>query len=371
MIDITPLRREKGVKALLNLIKNEVSSFDGKINIMEVCGTHTMTAYRSGLGWALRKMGINLISGPGCPVCVTPDSIISSASYLVRNYSNVILTSFGDMLKVPASDGIPLMKLVPAENSAVRIIYSPEEVLKLALENPQKEVVFLAAGFETTIPSIAWLLKTAKENGIKNFSIFPAMKLVPPPLKAILESGEIKLDGFIYPGHVSVIIGSEPYQFIPEKYGVAGAITGFEPADLLFGILSVIRQIKSGKPIVDIVYKRAVKPEGNPVAKNLMKQVLHVEDAEWRGFGVIPESGLFPEKEFSVFEKFDLKPDKIWESKGCRCGDVVKGVAQPEECPLFIKVCTPDSPRGACMVSIEGACLIHFKYGEEIFFEGD
>jgi hydrogenase expression/formation protein HypD len=371
MIDITPLRKEKGVRALLNQIKEEVSTLDRKINIMEVCGTHTMTAYRSGLGWALRKMGINLISGPGCPVCVTPDSIISSAVFLVKRYSSVILASFGDMLKVPASDGVPLMKLVPAENSEIRIIYSTEEVLKLAMENPQKEVVFLAAGFETTIPSIAWLLKRAKEKKIKNISILPAMKLVPPPLKAILESGEIKLDGFIYPGHVSVIIGSEPYRFIPEKYGIAGAIAGFEPADLLFGILSVLRQIKLGKPDVDIVYKRAVKPEGNPVAKDLMREVFHVEDAEWRGFGVIPESGLFPEKGFSAFERFELKPEAVWESKGCRCGDVVKGVAQPEDCPLFKKVCTPDSPRGACMVSIEGACLIHFKYGEEVSFEGD
>lgn len=369
MIDLFPLRREKGVRALVEAIKKEVSSLHRKIKIMEVCGTHTMTAYRSGIGWILRKMGIDLISGPGCPVCVTPDSIISSASYLLRNYSGIILASFGDMLKVPANDGIPLMKLVPAENSEVRIVYSTEEVLKLSRENPNKEVVFLAAGFETTIPSIAWLMKSARDKGIKNLSIIPAMKLVPPPLKAILESGEVRIDGFIYPGHVSVIIGSEPYRFVPEKYGVAGAIAGFEPADLLFGILSVIKQIKSQKPNVDIVYKRAVKPDGNFVAKKLMNDLLHVEDVEWRGFGVISESGLFPEKGFSAFERFEIELEPLKNQKGCRCGDVVKGIAQPEDCPLFRKVCTPDSPMGACMVSIEGACLIHFKYGEEVFFE--
>ncbi len=369
-MDMTPLREERGVKALLNQIKREFN-FPDRVNIMEVCGTHTMTAYRSGLGKILRNMGINLISGPGCPVCVTSDRIVVSAVEIIRNYSGIILTSFGDMLRVPSSDGLPLMKTVPKEGSEIRVVYSTEEVLKLSEENPEKEVVFLAAGFETTIPSIAWLVKSAREKKIKNLSLLPAMKLVPPPLKVILEGGEVKLHGFIYPGHVSVIIGSNPYRFIPERYGIAGAIAGFEPADLLLGILSVLRQIKNGKPEVDIVYKRAVKPEGNLKAKRLMEDVFHIVDEEWRGFGIIPESGLAPSDDFSAFRRFEINVKSTWEKKGCKCGEIVKGVAQPEDCPFFGNACTPESPLGACMVSIEGSCLIHYKYGKEVSFEED
>lgn len=367
-MDLILLKKERAVKALIRELHKELKQIDRELNIMEVCGTHTMTAYRSGLGNILRKMGINLISGPGCPVCVTSDKTISIAAYLVKNHPALILATFGDMARVPTSEG-PLMKVIPAEGSEVKVVYSTEEVLRIARENPDKEVVFLGAGFETTIPSIAWLVKKAKEEGVRNFSIVPAMKLVPPPLRAILEAKEIALDGFIYPGHVSVIIGSEPYRFIPEEYRIPGAITGFEPVDLVRGIMSIVNQIKDGKPEVDVVYKRAVRPEGNPVARKLMEEVFYIGDAEWRGFGVIPKSGLYPDEQFMVESRFDIEEAEGWEIKGCRCAEVVRGVAEPEDCPLFGKVCTPDSPMGACMVSVEGACLIHYKYGKEVSFE--
>jgi len=365
VMDLGILREEQGVRALVEEVRALLRAIGREVQIMEVCGTHTMTAYRSGLGLLLRKMGMRLISGPGCPVCVTPDGIIAAAARLVQERPGVILASFGDMLRVPASD-CAIMKLVPADGSSVRVIYSPEEVVELAKANPQKEVVFLAAGFETTVPGIGWVVKTCLQEKIPNVSLLPAMKLVPPPLKAILDAGELHLDGFIYPGHVSVIIGSEAYRFVAEQYGVPGAVAGFEPADLLFGILSVLRQIRDGRAEVEIAYRRAVKPEGNPLAKRLIAEVFTIGDAEWRGFGTIPLSGLFPPGELCALSRFGIKAESGWESEGCRCGEVVRGIAEPEDCPLFGTGCTPERPLGPCMVSYEGSCLIHFKYGREV-----
>ena len=365
VMDLGILREEQGVRALVEEVRALLRAIGREVQLMEVCGTHTMTAYRSGLGLLLRKMGMRLISGPGCPVCVTPDGIIAAAARVVQERPGVILASFGDMLRVPASD-CAIMKLVPADGSSVRVIYSPEEVVELAKANPQKEVVFLAAGFETTVPGIGWVVKTCLQEKIPNVSLLPAMKLVPPPLKAILDAGELHLDGFIYPGHVSVIIGSEAYRFVAEQYGVPGAVAGFEPADLLFGILSVLRQIRDGRAEVEIAYRRAVKPEGNLLAKRLIEEVFTVGDAEWRGFGTIPLSGLFPPGELCALSRFGIKAESGWESEGCRCGEVVRGIAEPEDCPLFGTGCTPERPLGPCMVSYEGSCLIHFKYGREV-----
>lgn len=364
-MDLRILREEQGVRALVDQVRAELRAIGRDVQLMEVCGTHTMTAYRSGLGLLLRKMGLRLISGPGCPVCVTPDGIIAAAARLVKERSGVILASFGDMLRVPASD-CAIMKLVPADGSSVRVVYSPEEVVDVAKANPAKEVVFLAAGFETTVPGIGWVVKTCLEQKIRNVSLLSAMKLVPPPLKAILDAGELNLDGFIYPGHVSVIIGSEPYRFVAEQYGVPGAVAGFEPADLLLGILSVLRQIREGRATVEIAYRRAVKPEGNPLAKRLIEEVFTVGDAEWRGFGIIPRSGLFPPEDLCALSRFGITAESGWEAKGCRCGDVVRGIAEPEDCPLFGTGCLPERPLGPCMVSYEGSCLIHFKYGQEV-----
>lgn len=358
------LREEKSVRALLNDVKKSLSRIGREIKLMEVCGTHTMTAYRSGLGNFLRKIGLRLISGPGCPVCITPNGIISAAVEFVAETPNVIVATFGDMLKVPTHRG-SLLKVVPNTGSSVETIYSPEEVIDLAVKYPDKQVVFLAVGFETTIPTIGWVVEDAQKKGHKNVSFLTCLRVVPPPLRAILSSGSVAVDGFIYPGHVSVILGTRPYEFIAEEFGIPGAITGFEPVDLLLGIISVLKQIESGQPKVDIAYPRVVKSEGNPVARQLIDRVFEVYDGEWRGFGVIPGSGLtLREKTVDAVDKFSMDTSSSWENKNCRCGDVVKGAIEPPECPLFRRVCSPEKPMGPCMVSVEGSCLIYYKYGD-------
>ncbi len=356
-------RDEKSIRSLLREAERLLGKLGREIKIMEVCGTHTMAAYRSGLGALLRQKGLKLISGPGCPVCITPDSILGPVAELITETPGIILASFGDMLRVPTSRG-SLLHIVPREGSQVKVIYSPEEVLDIAASHPEKEVVFLAVGFETTIPSIAWIAGEAEKKEIGNLSLMTCLRLVPPPLRAILSSGEVALDGFLYPGHVSVIIGSRPYEFIAEEFGVPGAITGFEPADLLLGILSVLKQQERGEARVDIAYKRAVKPEGNVVAREIIESVFSVSDGEWRGFGMIPMSGLkLKNRGLDTAERFSLSSTSSWVHDACRCGEIVKGVIEPEECPLFGKACTPEKPLGPCMVTFEGTCLIHYKYG--------
>ncbi len=363
-MDPSLLREEKSVRTLLKEVERSLSRIGRKIKLMEVCGTHTMTSYRSGLGNFLRKIGLRMISGPGCPVCITPNGIISAAVAFVKERPDVIVTTFGDMLKVPTNRG-SLLKVVPDKGSSVKTIYSPEEVIDLAVKNPGKQVLFLAVGFETTIPSIGWVVEEALNKGYENVSLLTCLRVVPPPLRAILSSGDVAVDGFIYPGHVSVILGTQPYEFIAREFRIPGAITGFEPVDLLLGILSVLKQIENGQPKVDIAYPRVVRREGNPVARQLMERVFEPEDGEWRGFGIIPASGLkVREKGMDAVEKFSLDTSSSWENKNCRCGDVVKGAIEPPECPLFRRVCSPEKPMGPCMVSVEGSCLIHYKYGD-------
>ncbi len=360
------LRNRKTVSTLLTMLKDKSDLLNKPVKIMEICGTHTVTAYRSGLSKALSNIGIELISGPGCPVCITPDGIVAAAIDLVTSRSNIILTSFGDMLRVPGSKG-SLLTVCPAKGSSVRIIYSPEEILKLAESNPTKMIVFLAVGFETTIPSIAYIVKEALRYNLKNFSLISALRLVPPPLEVILKSPGIKLNGFLYPGHVSVIIGTVPYEFVAKDFKLPGAITGFEPADMLLGILDVLNQMIKKEAKVNNAYKRVVQREGNPKALDLIYEIFDTVDAEWRGFGIIPASGLQLKKEYSKFsasEKFSLNFNEGWGHEECLCGEVVKGAIVPEKCPLYKKVCTPENPHGPCMVSYEGTCLIHYKYGE-------
>ncbi len=362
-MEFSLLRQKKSVELLLQKVDSLLESIGREVRIMEVCGTHTMTAYRSGLGHVLRKKGVRLISGPGCPVCITPEGVLLAAAKVVEEMENTILVSFGDMLRVPV-DGKSLLTLVPAQNSSVKVIYAPEEALKTAELNPDRRVVFLATGFETTIPSIAWVVLEAQRKNMKNLFFITSLRLVPPPLRAILCSGDVNLDGFIYPGHVSVIIGSRPYEFIPEEFGVPGAVAGFEPVDLLLGVISVLQQICAGEAKVDIVYTRAVQPEGNPAARKIMDTAFECADAEWRGFGVIPRSGLvLRNKVLDASREFGLELSSRKAHEACRCGDVVKGSIEPEECPLFARTCAPESPQGPCMVSVEGSCLIHYKYG--------
>ena len=368
--DLDILDSSEAVSVLLGEIEKRLEVIKRELNIMEVCGTHTMTAYRSGLGHRLRELGLNLIAGPGCPVCVTPSYIIEAAAELISSRKDVILCSFGDMTRVPTSSG-RLMEVAKEEGCSCRVVYSTDEVLDIAIEHPEKEVVFLAAGFETTIPSIAWLILEAEKRGIHNISLLPSMKLVPPALRALLDSDRTKLDGFIYPGHVSVIIGAESYRFVAEKYGVPGAVAGFEPADLLRGILLVLNQIIKESPDVAIAYKRAVRPEGNWRALNMMYRAFYVDDDIWRGLGTIPESGLFPKRrEFLAIERFGLSiSNRHYSPAGCICDRIIMGLAIPDECGLFARVCTPDSPVGPCMVSVEGSCLIYYKYGRRIEIE--
>ena len=353
------------IQALLAEIEKKTRTLSFPIRIMEVCGTHTMTVHRYGLKNMIEETGVEMVSGPGCPVCITPNELHEAAIELVTQRENFILTTFGDMTRVPTEKG-SLQTTVPAPNSLVDVVYSPEESLEKARLNPEKDVVFFGVGFETTIPAIIMTVKEAAEEGLANYSVLSALWLIPPPLKAIVDAKEIAIDGFLYPGHVSAIIGEKPYRFIAEEYGIPGAITGFEPSDMLLGILSTLEQIEDGKSKVTNAYSRVVRASGNPKALALMDEMLETKDAHWRGLGLIPQSGLRLKKNYASYDaeiKFSLKiKGGSGDLPGCRCGEVLRGLISPPQCPLFIGKCNPDSPYGPCMVSFEGACLIFYKY---------
>jgi hydrogenase expression/formation protein HypD len=306
-----------------------------------------------------------MISGPGCPVCITPDKIHEAAIGLVTGRPDTILATFGDMTRVPTRKG-SLQKAVPAEGSVIRIVYSPEEALDAARRSPDKDVVFFGAGFETTTPAIAFIIQAARKEKLRNFSVLPALWLIPPAIRAVLEAGDIAVSGFLYPGHVSAIIGEIPYAFVPREFGIPGAIAGFEPEDILTGILSILAQIRTGAPRVANMYARVVRHQGNPMARALMNETLEPFDAVWRGLGAIPRSGLRLRAGFRAFDaarKYGLETEGAGrEARGCLCGKVLRGVARPEDCRLFGAKCAPDSPVGPCMVSHEGACLVTYKY---------
>jgi len=332
------------------------------LNLMEVCGTHTVAIFRHGIRQLLPPP-LSMLSGPGCPVCVTTNADIDKAIALAEQ-TGVTLATFGDMMKVPGS--YQSLQQVKADGSDVRVVYSPRDAVCMARDNPRRPVVFLAVGFETTAPTIAAALLEAEALGLKNFYLISVHKLIPPAMRALLTAGEVRIDGFICPGHVSVVIGSQPYQFIPQQYGVPCVITGFEPLDVLQGIEMLLRQIAEGRAEVEIQYRRGVRPEGNPLARELVSRVFETSDADWRGLGCIPGSGLKlrPEyKRFDAEEAFAIKPPPAKEHKGCLCGDILRGVKTPPECPLFAKACTPERPVGPCMVSSEGTCAGWYQYG--------
>ena len=354
---IDEFRNPEVAKYLLDKIKAVSKT---PIRLMEVCGTHTMSIGRYGLRGLLPEH-IKLISGPGCPVCVTAareiDMMIKLASY------DVIVTTFGDLMRVPGTK--TNLQQERANGADVRVVYSPFDALNIALNNPQRPVVFLGVGFETTAPSIAATIKMAQEKNVDNFFVFSAHKLMPPAMEALISSPELKIDGFICPGHVSVMIGLKPYQKLVEKYQVPCVVTGFEPVDILQGILMLVKQIEEKSPKAEIQYSRVVKPEGNPKAMALMFDVFEPADTAWRGIGVIPGSGLVIREKYAahdVLRKFNLEIGESKEPPGCRCGDVLKGLITPPECPLFGKVCTPTHPVGPCMVSSEGSCAAYYKY---------
>jgi hydrogenase expression/formation protein HypD len=273
------------------------------------------------------------------------------------------VATFGDMVRVPGSHSSLAQER--ANGGDVRVVYSPLDGLRMAEDDPKKKIIFLGVGFETTAPAVAATALQAKQRGLKNFFIFSAHKTVPKALQALLDLGEIRIDGFLLPGHVSTIIGSHPYEFLSQKYGRACVISGFEPLDILQAIRMLLRQIKNHKPEVEIQYSRGVNPEGNPQARDVMAQAFEPVDAEWRGLGWIPQTGLALRREVADLDAsrvFHLEIPPAQETRGCRCGDVLRGILRPKECPLFAKVCTPQNPLGPCMVSFEGSCAATYKY---------
>ncbi|MFC2007392.1 hydrogenase formation protein HypD [Chloroflexota bacterium] len=333
------------------------------VRLMEFCGGHTATIIRHGLR-QLMPSTIEMLSGPGCPVCVTDSTDLDKVIYLAR-LPDVIITTFGDMLKVPGS--YSSLQQVKAEGGDIRIVYSAQDALDIARNNHLKTVVFIGVGFETTAPTIAASILQAEQEGIDNYRILCLHKLCPPVMKAILDAGEVRLSGIVCPGHVSTIIGSQPYDFIPQDYGIACVISGFEPLDVLISIDMLVAQIESGKPRVEIAYRRGVSPEGNRQALEVMYQVFEPAEASWRGVGTIPESGLKLKLEYQHFnaeQTFPIKLEPSREPKGCICGDILRGVKTPIDCKLLRGVCTPEHPVGPCMVSSEGSCYIYYLYGE-------
>jgi len=349
----------KKVKILKDsILKN---SPENNINIMEVCGTHTMAISRSGLRQLLPDT-VNLMSGPGCPVCVTSSHDIDHIIGIIADYP-VTLFTFGDMIRVPGSASS--LQDEKTKGRDIRVCYSPMDALEFAIENPEKKVVFVAIGFETTAPLTAVVIKRAFEENVGNFYIYDSHKLVPPALELLLLDKDIKVDAFLCPGHVSAIIGSEPYEFIAGKYNIPCVISGFEPLDILQSIDMLLKQHKQGKSSVEIQYDRVVRPEGNPAAVAVIEEVFEPVDSDWRGIGTLPGSGLGLRPRYSQFDASrSFKVDIIakGEPAGCRCGDVLKGIIKPYDCKLFGKACTPERPVGPCMVSSEGSCAAYYKY---------
>jgi hydrogenase expression/formation protein HypD len=302
-------------------------------------------------------------SGPGCPVCVTATADLDKAIALAH-LPDVIITTFGDMIRVPGS--YSSLQKAKAEGMDIRIVYSTIDAVEIAQANPKKSVIFVGIGFETTAPTIAASILKAQQDKTENFYVLSLNKLTPPVMKALLDSGEIKLDGIVCPGHVSVIIGSRPYGFIPQDYAVACVISGFEPLDILLCIDKLVEQIEKEEPKVEIAYPRGVKPEGNRKALQLMENVFEIGEANWRGVGIVPQSGLRIREEYERFDAdkaFPVNTKPAREPQGCRCGDIIRGAVIPLECKLFRKLCTPESPVGPCMVSSEGACAAYYQYG--------
>ncbi len=346
---------------IVERIRDLMKRISRPVRLMEVCGTHTVAIFRHGIRNLLPE-NISLLSGPGCPVCVTAIRDVDTAIAIAKT-DEVILTTFGDMMRVPGDR--KSLSDAKAEGADIRIVYSPLDALKIAADNPRKKVVFFATGFETTSPLVAGTVLEAERRGVPNFSIYSVHKTVPPALRALLDSGEVKVDGFILPGHVSTVIGSGPYAFLAADYGKPSVITGFDGPDILSGILMILTGIESGKAGVGIQYSRVVRPEGNPRAVGILSELFEPEDAAWRGIGILPGSGLrlreqYRHREIRNVLKLDVPAGS--EPKACSCGEILKGIKMPHECALFGKACTPERPVGACMVSAEGSCSAYYKY---------
>jgi hydrogenase expression/formation protein HypD len=332
------------------------------MTFMEVCGTHTMAIYQYGIR-SLLPPGVRLISGPGCPVCVTPNGFLDKAVAYCRRPDTIIAT-FGDMVRVPGSSTSLMAER--ARGADLRIVYSPLDAVKLAAGNPGKTVIFLGVGFETTAPTIAGSILAAAAKGLANYFVLAAHKTIPIPMEILSADPELAIDGYICPPHVSAIIGADAFQRLSGEQGVPCVVTGFEPVDVMQGVSMLVRQVTAGESRVENQYSRVVKAEGNRKAQAVIAEVFSPCDAEWRGIGTIPGSGLEINSRYAAYDAEKVMPIAVEETReppGCRCGEILKGKISPFDCPLFDSVCTPEAPVGACMVSSEGTCAAAYKYG--------
>ncbi len=353
-------------KTLADEIVSQIEKAGVNLKFMHVCGTHQDTLVKHGLDVLLQKSGVEIRQGPGCPVCVTTPKEIEEVLVLAKEGKTI--ATFGDMIRVPGVTSS--LQQLKTEGYDVRTVYSIEDAVMLAEKHKEKEIVFMAVGFETTAPTTASVLL---RDPPLNFSVLCCHRLIPPALQAILDMGEIKIDGFIEPGHVSTIIGTKPYEFISRDYYIPQVIAGFEPIDLLMGAWMLVRQIKQGNAEVQNEYIRAVKSQGNKKAQQVLKQVFEPMDINWRGFPVIHQSGLKLRNKFVKYDArrtyeedlAELTGEEFAEPEGCLCGDVLRGLISSKECPLFGHGCTPDNPVGPCMVSSEGNCNIQYRYSKQ------
>lgn len=348
---------------LIRRLADEIAHLsENPIKIMEFCGTHTHAIGRYGLRQILPDR-VSLFSGPGCPVCVTSQADIDYAIALAE-VPDAIITTFGDLLKVPGSHGS--LEIARAKGARVEIVYSPLDALEMARKNPRQPVIFLGIGFETTAPTVAASILEAVETGLDNYFVYSMHKVTPPAMLAILNMGELTLDGVLCPGHVSTVIGWRTWEFLSKDYGIATAVGGFEPVDILWAVRSIVMQHEEGVPQVVNTYTRSVQTDGNQKAQEIMGQVFRISNASWRGLGVIPESGLILKDTYQRFDArlvFDVDPGEPIHPDGCRCGEVIRGATRPNDCPLFGSLCNPTHPVGPCMVSTEGTCAAYYLYG--------
>ena len=360
---VDEFREPRKADALLRAIEELCQQLEKPIKIMEVCGGHTHSIFKYGIEDVLPE-AIELIHGPGCPVCVMPKGKLDDAISISQN-PNVIFTTFGDAMRVPGSTTTLLQ--AKAQGADIRMVYSPLDSLQIAKDNPDQEVVFFALGFETTAPSTALTILQAESEKIHNFSMFCNHVLVIPALEALLDNPDLQLDGFIGPGHVSMVIGTEPYQFISQQYQKPIVISGFEPLDIIQSVWMLLQQIVEKRCEVENQYNRLVEEAGNSVAIAAMNKVFEVRESfEWRGLDEIPNSAFKMRPEYAEFDaevKFTIPNLKVADHKACQCGEILKGVLKPWQCKVFGTACTPETPIGTCMVSSEGACSAYYKYG--------
>lgn len=350
------------VQGLAAAIAEEARQLSEPVRLMEVCGTHTMAIARFGLKSLLPEQ-VKLVSGPGCPVCVTPVSYIDHAIAL-SGLADTVITTFGDLLRVPGSHSSLMAER--AKGADIRIVYSALDAVKLALELPHKRVVFLGVGFETTTPTVAAAILSAEQQGRTNFFVLTSHKTMPGPMQALSADPQLQIRGYLCPAHVSTVIGADAYLPLAEKFGIPCVVTGFEPADVLQGVLMLVRQCRSGRAAVENQYCRAVSGQGNAKAQELIRRVFEPADAVWRGLGVLPDSGLVLRAAYVGYDAARMLPVELppaREPAGCRCGEVLTGRISPADCPLFGSVCSPETPVGACMVSSEGSCAAAWRYG--------